>query len=127
MNAIVTGSQKQVEWATSIREMYRKVAAQLAEAEEILRDVSQSELVEFDPIRGEKSVRKVYTHNLDGVHYAAIRTATPWRVEIYNSPELAGHIHQDRMEYAESVAAQRARLEKAIEMQTDARYWIDRR
>lgn len=135
----LVGSEKQIEWAEEIRSRYVKVAEALKDIIDIYSDMTQKQIVEHDPIFGDE-VRTVYARQTNGTtHQAAIRSAHAWEPEkeegkdfrwkMQRAAELkaAGEEHSERIAQVEYISATLANLEKALEYETSASYWIDRR
>lgn len=134
----LTGTEKQVAWAEDIINSYKKTLATLKGALALVQDLTQIEVVDHDPLFGDET-RCEYTSNLTTGHQAAITTATYWAPKsdkghsgswvVSRSIELtkAGENHPDRKAQAESLAMTIKSLENALNIETEAKYWIDHR
>lgn len=138
----LTGSEKQIAWAEDIRSRYTETLESLKGALSILEDLSQVEIVDHDPVLGDEIIRR-YTKSITNKQVVEISNATHWapkKDETYiyggndawvvgRSVEMAkaGEAHSDRKAQAESLTLTIEALEKALETETEARYWIDRR
>jgi len=132
------GTEKQVSWALGIMSGYEKTLATLKDALSIVRDLSQTEVVDHDPVFGDE-IRLVYAQELATDHQAVIARASHWAPKtekagsqgwiVSKSIELsaAGEAHPDRKAQAESLSLTIAALETALGTEDDAKYWIERR
>lgn len=137
----LTGTEKQVAWAEDIRARYQKTLATLRAAVEVYRDLTQVEEVDHDPILGDET-RLVYTRTLTPAQQGAIATATRWApgydrdrpgkagswvIDRERALIAAGADHTNRRAVGDRIEATADNLEAALNTETDAKYWIDRR
>jgi hypothetical protein len=136
----MVGSEKQVAWAEDIRSRYAKTLETLREALETYKNVEQEESVDHDPIFGD-TIITTYTKQITPAQDAAIVSSQYWHPEVEGhagsfrrtvwvlrrAEELKDEEHGDRMANAEFLVLTIEALEKALEEETDAKYWIDRR
>ena len=143
----LTGTEKQVAWAEDIRSRYTGMVETLKEAVAVLSDTTQVEVTKKDAWLGTEVTRKAYTAELTGHQRAAISAAEAFvrkddqitqRIVQNDSwlpqrriKDIYGFNHEYkenyRLENRDEVKAMLDTLTEAIETQTDAKYWIDRR
>lgn len=132
------GTEKQVAWAQDIRDGYLKRAEELKEAEDVLRDLTVKEIVAEDPLRGQKRTMKRYARELTSGQQATIYSVSQFcpREGSDQAPEITwkanrakeiGGEHAGRLAEADYIAMLIASIEKAVETETDAKYWINNR
>ncbi len=137
----LTGTPKQVSWAEDIRARYHETAKTLRTAVETYRDLTQVEVIDHDPIFGDET-RKEYARTLTPAQEGAIATATRWApgydrdrpgkagswvIDRERALIAAGADHTNRRAVGDRIEATVTNLEAALNTETDAKYWIDRR
>lgn len=136
----LTGSEKQVAWAEDIRSSYINMVDTLKEAVAVLSDTTQVEQTLKNPLGG-AVVTKKYTTELTGPQQATVSTVKAFIVkndqlarqeaDQRSIKDIYGFTHEYkenyRLENRDEVKAMLDTLTEAIETQTDAKFWIDRR
>ncbi len=139
MTNSLIGSEKQIAWATEIRDGYAHTLEVLKSALSTVQDMSQVEKTTSAPWLGTSTTSLVYASSTSPEQQAAIARAgywtpkgtdslaptTAWIVKREMELNTAGVEHAGRVASAESIAQAIKGLEKALETETSAKFWID--
>ncbi len=135
----LTGSEKQIAWAEDIREGYIPTLETLRACVETLSDLTMEEYVEKDPVLGDETRKRYAVDTNNTTDMAAFLTADAFvgkdtskdleRKFWERTGELQeqGSEHHDRIARMERYEALAVALEAALENESTARFWIDRR
>ena len=136
----LVGSEKQVAWAQDIREGYIKKLEILKEAEKVLRNTGMKEVTMTDPLGLSSRTVKRYAVKLTNDQRATISSASNFAPKpSYQSmaPEIdwvedrkaayTGNPHAGRLAEADYIAETIASIERAVENEESAKFWIEHR